>query len=339
VPIIQTAHAKHVFLDIVGYSHNRSIEVQSYIIHILNTCVLASIESLEIDADHLILIPTGDGICISLLDVSASPDIHIELSLMILKFLKAYNEKQQNEMRKFEVRIGVNENVDNLITDINGKKNIAGAGITIAQRIMNYADGGNILVGQSVYDILSKRERYLGKFRKFSVTVKHNISLNVYQLVQPSIESLNVKIPKAFLSSEKLEPKFTKIVAYLFGHIIKNKEFIVQHLGPTQEDYALFQSLVFLARDSVRRSGATPSNPFKPYLSGVNVTLEDYYNYCMNLQFWVCLDYGEMFIDASIRPSWGYKYFIDFHHLEITQAGVEKLKKEWPDIVEELGID
>ena len=69
-------------------------------------------------------------------------------------------------MRKFDVRIGVNENVDNLIFDINDRANLTGAGINYARRIMDYADGGNILISQTVYERLSQREKYLEKFKE-----------------------------------------------------------------------------------------------------------------------------------------------------------------------------
>ena len=99
-------------------------------------------------------------------------------------------------MRKFQVRIGINANTDNLIIDINGNKNIAGAGITEAQRIMDQGNGGNIFVGRSVYEHLRQREWYLGKFRKSSAIIKHKQRIETYQFIDPSIPYLNSEDPK-----------------------------------------------------------------------------------------------------------------------------------------------
>lgn len=55
--------------------------------------------------------------------------------------------------------MGINTNADNLVTDINGARNLAGAGINIAQRVMDSADGNQILVSHSVYDTLRDREK------------------------------------------------------------------------------------------------------------------------------------------------------------------------------------
>ena len=79
-------------------------------------------------------------------------------------------------MRKFHVRIGINENVDNLIIDINGKLNVAGSGINMSQRIMSCCDGGQILISQTVYEFLSAREEYMNLFKVYPATGKHNVA-------------------------------------------------------------------------------------------------------------------------------------------------------------------
>ncbi|HLC89076.1 MAG TPA: adenylate/guanylate cyclase domain-containing protein [Candidatus Nanoarchaeia archaeon] len=187
----QTVTGKYIFLDIVGYSHQRTVEAQTDIIDAMNNAVRKAITSLEIAKDRRVLIPTGDGVCVALLDVKDPFDIHLQLALRILELIDKYNQSQKDKMRQFQVRVGVNENIDNLITDINGNKNVAGAGITEAQRIMDQGNGGNILVGRTVFEQLRQRENYMTKFRKYPVIIKHNVKMDVYQFIDFAIPYLN----------------------------------------------------------------------------------------------------------------------------------------------------
>ena len=146
----KTALIKYIFLDIIGFTNNRSVEAQADLIGYLNSVVTETLEkhNLATDQDILpeshgqsILIPTGDGICIALIDVGDEYDIHLRVALDILALIDKHNSETPDDMRKFEVRIGLNENVDNLVTDINGNQNVAGMGINMAQRTMSQADG------------------------------------------------------------------------------------------------------------------------------------------------------------------------------------------------------
>ena len=224
----ETVNGKYIFLDIVNYSSNRTVEAQTDIITNLNKIVKEVLNYHQISDDTHILIPTGDGICIALLNLDNPFDIHIKIALKILELLKIYNTSQKDTMRVFNVRIGINENTDNLIVDINGRKNIAGVGINEAQRIMDQGDANNILLGTIVFNKLRQRESYMKKFRGYRASIKHNLFLDVYQFIDKSIEHLNSEIPNSFNKSYlggQEEPKFSKLIAYLVGHLEKNREF------------------------------------------------------------------------------------------------------------------
>ena len=215
-----TVYAKYIFLDIVKYS-TRSVEGQTAVIKALNKIVEQVANEYKIDADHSIYIPTGDGMCIGLINVTNPYDIHIRISLDILKLIKEYNKKEKDPTHKFEVRIGINENDDNLVIDINGKRNFAGSGINIAQRIMNCGDANMILVSSSVKDRLSARDAYLNKFKGYKVTIKHGEKITVYQFIDDSIRYLSVDTPSAILKEEKRRKNkmYTKPLGLLFGYI------------------------------------------------------------------------------------------------------------------------
>lgn len=199
----RTVVGKYIFLDITNYSKNRTIEAQCDIIDVMNKIVRDAISSFKIDNKNVSFIPTGDGMCIALLDIHNPFDVHMAIALKIMELLHKYNNAEKDEMRKFKIRIGVNENTDNLITDVNGNKNVAGAGITEAQRIMDQCDGGNILVGRSVYNHLRQRERYISKFKEFPITIKHGEKIYIYQYVDQSLDYINSDVPDRLLILDK----------------------------------------------------------------------------------------------------------------------------------------
>lgn len=200
---VTTLRVKYVFLDIVRFSTGRSVEAQIDIVATLNATVKDAVAALKVTNDDVVYIPTGDGICIALLDQALAFDSHLRLALDILQRIDTYNQKTDSEMRRFQVRIGLNENVDNLITDINGNRNVAGSGVTIAQRVMDKGDGGRILLGSAVYDTLFNREKYMNCFREIDVVIKHGEKMKIYQFVADAHPGLVTELPAEFVPSEK----------------------------------------------------------------------------------------------------------------------------------------
>jgi hypothetical protein len=172
-----TVDAKYVFLDIVGYTHNRSIEAQVQVIDTLNTIVRKHIDGLNVQ--QVILLPTGDGMCVGL--IGAEFDVHIELATSIIDDVFLNSMQTTDPQNQFQLRIGVNQNTDNLVTDINGRSNLAGDGINMAQRIMSMAEPGKIMVSQSVHDTLNQRRKYMGKFKRGDFAIKHGNTLVAYE--------------------------------------------------------------------------------------------------------------------------------------------------------------
>jgi predicted aspartyl protease len=204
-PRLGAAAAEYVFLDVVAYSE-RTIESQAAIIRTLNRIVLESVRAGKLGSDHVIYLPTGDGICISLLDVSDPPDIQMKIALGVLERLHKHNLQAVDKELEFQVRIGINSNRDNVIVDINGNPNVSGDGINMSARIMNKADGCQILVGEPVFGILKKRKEYASAFRPYTAVVKHDLALPVYQFVAGGHSCLNVDVPRAFQTLSDMKP-------------------------------------------------------------------------------------------------------------------------------------
>lgn len=329
---------KYVYIDVVAYTQ-RSIEAQCDIITTLNKIVKEVLAGLRVNRSSVIYIPVGDGICIALDGTTLAYDIHIDIAKNILSAIWTHNQSLEDNSRKFEVRIGINQSEDNLIHDINNSLNVAGAGINNARRIMDLADGSQILVSRAVYDILYPREKYLKAFRRFSATVKHGVVLDVYQLVDEGVTSLNVNPPSILASTPMPEPKLSKLAAYYFAHCIKNREFIISNRGHGQNNYALAVLLWYLAVDSVGKSESTLAEPYEAHMPETrDNTLDEQFELFMSLPFSVCADLQDLVCESKIGSE-NYKYFEDRYECTLVNtAGQQKLKSEWPEIWSEFSL-
>ncbi len=138
-----------LFIDIVGYSklliHEQSEQIQKLkeIVRGTGQFRLAEAEG------KLLRLPTGDG---GALVFRTSPEAPVLCALEISKALKNHPE--------LHVRMGIHSGPVNEVTDINEQANIAGAGINIAQRVMDCADAGHILLSRHVADDLKHYSRW-----------------------------------------------------------------------------------------------------------------------------------------------------------------------------------
>ena len=331
---------KYVFLDIVAYT-KRTIEAQCYIIEALNRIVKGTTNRYHISNDSLIYIPTGDGMCIALLGIDLPYDIHVTIATEILRRVWVNNSRVKYNWRKFEVRIGINQSDDNIVTDVNGRKNVAGAGVNNTRRIMDLADASQILVSSTVYENLHPRKNYYHAFSKeFTREVKHGLVLKMHQFVQKGITGLNVDTPSSFVLKAEPEPKLTKLAAYYFAHSIKKRGFLIKKRGYGQENIALAVLLWYLAVDSLGKSESTELEPYKEHMPETRYnTLDEQFDVLVWLPFWVCCDLRDLVRDVKIGKE-NYKYFEDGWDFTIVNVqGRNKLKSEWPEIWDEFGLD
>lgn len=328
-----TISAKYIFLDIVGFT-TRSVEAQADLVKVLNGVVSSSVAQLDIPREDLIFIPTGDGICVTLL--SGKFDAHITSALNIMRAVQEHNSRATDDSRKFQVRVGINSNTDNLITDINGNRNVAGAGINMAARIMDLADGNQILVGESVFDTLRDREDY-GKqsFQRFQTRVKHGREITVYQLVRDGHDGLNTNIPRAFQVDEPKEPNLSKTVAYYFAHAIRHQRSLLAKLEQGEATTGIV-TLWFLAVSAYRRSYDRPTRTIHAVGDDFVEEQFDHYDSVDKdvrrlLSELICneylLQYGSNF--EPTRP---------LNYLLVNKNGQRKLAAEWRNIWDEFEL-
>src|SRR3989440_26432 len=144
---LEIAHV--LFIDIVGYSKLR-INEQSAQIEKLREIVRGTEQFRIAEAEgKLLRLPTGDGGALVFRNSSEAP---VLCAVEISKELKHHPE--------LWVRMGIHSGPVNAVTDLNEQANIAGAGINIAQRVMDCGDAGHILLSRRVADDLKHYARW-----------------------------------------------------------------------------------------------------------------------------------------------------------------------------------
>lgn len=161
----KTSICSIVFLDIVGYSQkpvSEQIETKDR----FNQIISASIRDVA-ESDRIIL-DTGDGAAITLL---GEPETALFTSLTIRDGILTDNES--HPQFPLLVRIGINLGPVRLVSDINGRPNVIGDGINVAQRVMSFAEPNQILVSRSYYEIVSRLTNDMLKMFSYS-GIKHD---------------------------------------------------------------------------------------------------------------------------------------------------------------------
>ena len=144
---LEIAHV--LFIDIVGYSKLR-INEQSAQIEKLREIVRGTEQFRTAEAEgKLLRLPTGDG---GALAFRNSPEAPVLCAEEIAKALKSHPE--------IRVRMGIHSGPVNEVTDLNEQANIAGAGINLAQRIMDCGDAGHILVSKHAAEDLEQYDQW-----------------------------------------------------------------------------------------------------------------------------------------------------------------------------------
>src|SRR5438105_5835341 len=181
---LQIGHV--LFIDIVGYSKSL-VNQQSELLRELNGVVSGTRQFCESEAQQkLIRLPTGDGMALVFRD---SPEAPAQCALEIARALK--------EHPRIALRMGIHSGPVNEVTDVNQRQNIAGAGINMAQRVMDCGDAGHILVSKHVTEDLEQHDRWRPLLHELgSCEVKHGVRIDIANLYSDEVG--NPELPKKF---------------------------------------------------------------------------------------------------------------------------------------------
>src|SRR5712692_2967349 len=188
---IQLEIAHVLFIDIVGYS-KLSINDQRAAIDELTQVVRASVQFQSAEAAaRLIKIPTGDGMA---LVFYKSPEEPVKCALEISRALK--------EHPRIQLRMGAHSGPVSGVIDVNGQANLAGAGLNIAQRVMNCGDAGHILLSRRVAEDLGEYEHWRPLLHDLGeCEVKHGMRVSIVNLHADEVG--NPQLPKKFQALKK----------------------------------------------------------------------------------------------------------------------------------------
>ncbi|HWX16802.1 MAG TPA: tetratricopeptide repeat protein [Chthoniobacterales bacterium] len=169
---IQLEIAHVLFTDIVGYS-KLLMDEQHVLLEALNQIVRSTEQFRNAEAaGKLIKIPTGDGMALVFQDRLEAP---VECALEISRALKGHPT--------LPLRMGVHSGPVSGVIDVNERANVAGAGINMAQRVMDCGDAGHILLSKHVAEDLEQYARWKPLLHDLGeCEVKHGVRVHIVNL-------------------------------------------------------------------------------------------------------------------------------------------------------------
>src|SRR6516164_3091685 len=249
---LEIAHV--LFIDIVGYSKLR-INEQSAQIEKLREIVRRTEQYRAAKAEgKLLRLPTGDG---GALAFRNNPEAPVLCAEEIAKALKSHPE--------IRVRMGIHSGPVNEITDLNEQANIAGAGINIAQRVMDCGDAGHILLTKHVAEDLQHYPRWQPHLHELGeCETKHGAVISVVNLYDDEVG--NPQLPEKFKEAqqERAAKALAKSIAVLpFENLSRDPDNAYFAQGIQQEILTRLTSIADLkviSRTSTQRYQSKPGN-------------------------------------------------------------------------------
>jgi TolB-like protein/class 3 adenylate cyclase/Tfp pilus assembly protein PilF len=235
-----------LFIDIVGYS-KLLVDQQRRLLESLNQIVRGTEQVRKAEANNrLITIPTGDGMALVFYN---TPEAPVECALEISRAARDHPE--------LKLRMGVHSGAVSGVIDVSGRANIAGAGINVAQRVMDCGDAGHILLSKHVAEDLEQ----LGHWKRHlhdlgECEVKHGARVSVVNLYTEELG--NPEVPQKF---RQLRQKAT-------APIVREKSNRIWIVAAIVLVLALVIGGLFVSRriSTATKSNALPPSPAAPVL-------------------------------------------------------------------------
>jgi TolB-like protein/class 3 adenylate cyclase/Tfp pilus assembly protein PilF len=172
---LEIAHL--LLIDVVGYSKllvNEQIELLQELNQIVRgtECFRAAETS-----GKLIRVPTGDGMALLFF---RSPEEPVRCALEVSRALQDHS--------RIQLRMGIHSGPVNRVTDVNDKTNFAGAGINVAQRVLDCGDAGHILLSGHIAEDLAEYRHWRPYLHDLGeCEVKHGLRLHLFSLYKDNL--------------------------------------------------------------------------------------------------------------------------------------------------------
>jgi TolB-like protein/class 3 adenylate cyclase/Flp pilus assembly protein TadD len=184
-----------LFIDIVGYSKLVTHE-QRRLLELLNRIVREAEHFRMAEANgRLITVPTGDGMALVFYN---TPEAPVECALEI--------GLAGREHPELKLRMGMHSGPVSGVVDVSGRSNIAGAGINIAQRVMDCGDAGHLLISKHMAEDLEHYGHWKRHLHDLGeCEVKHGVRIAVVNLYTE--EHGNPEVPQKFRQAPVVREK------------------------------------------------------------------------------------------------------------------------------------
>jgi len=186
---LEIAHV--LFLDIVGYS-KLSINDQNAAVEELTQIVRGSEQFQKAEAaGRLLKIATGDGMA---LVFYTSPEAPAQCGVEISRAGKDHP--------RLQLRMGIHSGPVSGVVDVNNRPNLAGAGLNMAQRVMDCGDARHILLSKHVAEDLEEYEQWRPLLHDLGTCeVKHGVHVSVTNLYSDEVG--NPRLPSKLQAVKK----------------------------------------------------------------------------------------------------------------------------------------
>jgi TolB-like protein/Tfp pilus assembly protein PilF len=175
-----------LYIDIVAYS-KLLIDEQRERIGELKEIVRGTEQVRLAETEgKLTRLPTGDGMALVFRNMLEAP---LQCAVEISKALTAHPE--------LRVRMGIHNGPVSEVADVNERANVAGAGINVAQRVMDCGEAGHILLSKHAAEDLSQYRQWQPYLHDLGeCEVKHGAMLSVVNFYTDEIG--NPQLPEKF---------------------------------------------------------------------------------------------------------------------------------------------
>jgi serine/threonine-protein kinase len=195
-PHLAIAHV--LFIDVVGYS-KLLVNEQREVVDQLTRVVRKTPQFRKSEAaGKLIRIPVGDGMALAFFETPEEP---VQCAMELARALKNHP--------RIRLRMGVHSGPVDQVKDVNDRLNVAGAGMNMAQRVMDCGDAGHILLSKRVADDLAQDSLWHPHLHGLGeIEVKHGAKLGIVNLYTEELG--NPDVPQKFreLGSNRETPGF-----------------------------------------------------------------------------------------------------------------------------------
>jgi TolB-like protein/class 3 adenylate cyclase/Flp pilus assembly protein TadD len=177
MPDLPLEIAQVLLLDVVGYS-KLLVNDQIELLQELNQIVRGTQSFRAAEASgKLIRVPTGDGMALLFF---RSPEDPVRCALEISRALQDHPHIQ--------LRMGVHSGPVNRVHDVNDETNIVGSGINVAQRVLDCADAGHILLSKHLADDLAQYRHWQPCLHDLGeCEVKHGLRLHLFNVYKENV--------------------------------------------------------------------------------------------------------------------------------------------------------